>query len=139
MIFFSLSQIISGLGMARPSRLVQGFVLSVILDLLFLRFLLSILKTLESTLAKPRMLWERLLQLQLLNALAKANLSWILNFHVEWRVQWIRLLILKVLAAEGKLEKIISFLLYVLKVGNVISTNRRTQLLAQLGSGGWAV
>ena len=122
--------------MARPSRLVQGFVLSVILDLLFLRFLLSILKTLESTLAKPRMLWERLLQLQLLNALAKANLSWILNFHVEWRVQWIRLLILKVLAAEGKLEKIISFLLYVLKVGNVISTNRRTQLLAQLGSGG---
>ena len=122
--------------MARPSRLVQGFVLSVILDLLFLRFLLSILKTLESTLAKPRMLWERLLQLQLLNALAKANLSWILNFHVEWRVQWIRLLILKVLAAEGKLDKIISFLLYVLKVGNVISTNRRTQLLAQLGSGG---
>lgn len=105
------SQILSGLGMARPSRLVQGFVLSVILDLSFLRFLLSILKTLENTLAKPRMLWERLLQLQLLNALAKANLSWILNFHVEWRVLWIRLLILKVLAAEGKFKKIFQYLI----------------------------
>ena len=49
-----------GIGMARLSRLAQGSVLSVILDLLFLRFLLSILRILENTHAKPGMLWERL-------------------------------------------------------------------------------